>query len=62
MVDEYGNVKGLVTINDILEEIVGELSSNQTREKLTSKNKDGSLIDGSVSIREINKKLSWDLP
>ena len=64
VVDEYGNVKGLVSINDILEEIVGELSSNQTREKIDfQKQKDGSfLIDGSVSIREINKKLSWDLP
>ena len=64
VVDEYGNVKGIVSINDILEEIVGELSSNQTREKIDfQKQKDGSfLIDGSVSIREINKKLSWDLP
>ena len=64
VVDEYGNVKGLVSINDILEEIVGELSSNQTREKIDfQEQKDGSfLIDGSVSIREINKKLSWDLP
>ena len=64
VVDEYGNVKGIVSINDILEEIVGELSSNQTREKIDfQKHKDGSfLIDGSVSIREINKKLSWDLP
>ena len=64
VVDEYGNVKGLVSIKDILEEIVGELSSNQTREKIDfQEQKDGSfLIDGSVSIREINKKLSWDLP
>ena len=64
VVDEYGNVKGIVSINDILEEIVGELSSNQTREKIDfQEQKDGSfLIDGSVSIREINKKLSWDLP
>ena len=64
VVDEYGNVKGLVSINDILEEIVGELSSNQTSEKIDfQEKKDGSfLIDGSVSIREINKKLSWDLP
>ena len=64
VVDEYGNVKGLVSINDILEEIVGELSSDQASDKIDfQEQKDGSfLIDGSVSIREINKKLSWDLP
>lgn len=64
VVDEYGNVKGLVSIKNILEEIVGELSSNQTREKIDfQEQKDGSfLIEGGVSIREINKKLSWDLP
>lgn len=63
VVDEYGNVKGLVTLNDILEEIVGELSTNQTDRIEIQEQKDGSfLIDGSVAIREINKKLSWDLP
>ena len=63
VVDEYGNVKGLVTLNNILEEIVGELSTNQTDRIEIQEQKDGSfLIDGSVAIREINKKLSWDLP
>ena len=64
VVDEYGNVKGIVSINDILEEIVGELSSDQSSNRIDfQEQKDGSfLIDGSVSIREINKKLSWDLP
>ena len=63
VVDEYGNVKGLVTLNDILEEIVGELSTNQSNRIEIQEQKDGSfLIDGSVAIREINKKLSWDLP
>ena len=64
VVDEYGDVKGLIDINDILEEIVGELSTDKTRDKIDiQKQKDGSyLIDGSAAIREINKKLSWDLP
>ena len=63
VVDEYGNVKGLVTLNDILEEIVGELSTSQSNRIEIQEQKDGSfLIDGSVAIREINKKLSWDLP
>ena len=64
VVDEYGDVKGLLDINDILEEIVGELSTDKTRDKIDiQEQKDGSyLIDGSAAIREINKKLSWDLP
>ena len=64
VVDEYGDVKGLIDINDILEEIVGELSTVTTRDKIDIKEqKDGSyLIDVSAAIREINKKLSWDLP
>ena len=64
VVDEYGDVKGLIDINDILEEIVGELSTDKTRDKIDiQEQKDGSyLIDGSAAIREINKKLSWDLP
>ena len=64
VVDEYGDVKGLIDINDILEEIVGELSTDKAREKIDiQEQKDGSyLIDGSAAIREINKKLSWDLP
>ena len=64
VVDEYGDVKGLIDINDILEEIVGELSTDKARDKIDiQEQKDGSyLIDGSVAIREINKKLSWDLP
>ena len=64
VVDEYGDVKGLIDINDILEEIVGELSTDKARDKIEiQEQKDGSyLIDGSAAIREINKKLSWDLP
>ena len=64
VVDEYGDVKGLIDINDILEEIVGELSTDKTRDKIDiQEQKDGSyLIDGSAAIREINKRLSWDLP
>ena len=64
VVEEYGDVKGLIDINDILEEIVGELSTDKARDKIDiQEQKDGSyLIDGSAAIREINKKLSWDLP
>ena len=64
VLDEYGSVKGMLTVKDILEEIVGELIDPHEEERLEIKEqKDGGyLIDASVSVREINKKLDWELP
>ena len=64
VLDEYGSVKGMVDIKDILEEIVGELSDPYEEVKIDIKEqKDGSyLIDASISVREVNKRLEWDLP
>lgn len=64
IIDEYGSVKGLVTIKDVLEEIVGELATDIDRETVEiMEQKDGSyLIDASVPLRELNKKLNWQLP
>jgi Mg2+/Co2+ transporter CorB len=64
IIDEYGSVKGLVTIKDVLEEIVGELATDIDKETLEiMEQKDGSyLIDASVPLRELNKKLNWQLP
>ena len=64
IIDEYGSVKGLVTIKDVLEEIVGELATDIDRETVEiMEQKDGSyLIDASIPLRELNKKLSWQLP
>ena len=64
VIDEYGSVKGIVTIKDVLEEIVGELSTDIDKESVEiMEQKDGSyLIDASISLRELNKKLDWELP
>lgn len=64
VVDEYGDIQGLVTIEDILEEIVGEFTTDPTDlHQSFVQDEDGSfLIDGSTHIREINRNLKLDLP
>ncbi|GAB5415573.1 MAG: CNNM domain-containing protein [Congregibacter sp.] len=64
VVDEYGDVIGLVAVADILEEIVGEFTSNlNDNADDIFPQRDGSyLIDGSVSVRDVNKSLHWELP
>lgn len=64
VVDEYGVVQGLVTLEDILEEIVGEFTTDmQTFNQDIHQERNGSyLIDGTTSIREINRQLKWTLP
>lgn len=64
VVDEYGDIQGLVTIEDILEEIVGEFTTDPTAlHQPFYRDDDGSfLIDGSTHIRDINRNLSVNLP
>ena len=64
VVDEYGEVQGLVTLEDILEEIVGDFTTNTAdKTEEIQANGDGSYrIDGTATIREINKATGWDLP
>ena len=64
VVDEYGEVQGLVTLEDILEEIVGDFTTNTADEidEVTSREDGSYLIDGAATIREINKATGWSLP
>ena len=60
VVDEYGDVQGLVTLEDLLQEIVGEITAEPFE---VLKQKDGSyLVDGSITIRELNRITHWSLP
>ena len=64
VVDEYGEVLGLVALEDILEEIVGEFTSNlaETVDNIFPQRDGTYIIDGTATIREINKSLDWELP
>jgi magnesium and cobalt exporter, CNNM family len=64
VVDEYGVIQGLVTLEDILEEIVGEFTTDMQAHNLDIQTQDNNyyLIDCSANLRDINRQLKWHLP
>jgi len=64
VVDEYGDIQGLVTLDDILEEIVGEYTTEgRDRSRIVRKLADGNyLVDGTASLRALNRRMGWELP
>ncbi|EKK7716946.1 HlyC/CorC family transporter [Cronobacter dublinensis] len=65
VVNEYGDIQGLVTVEDILEEIVGDFTTSMSptlAEEVTPQNDGSVIIEGGANVREINKAFNWSLP
>lgn len=64
VVDEYGDLQGIITLEDILEEIVGQIYDEHDtgKSKIKAKSENEFIIDGSVSIRDLNREFNWQIP
>ncbi|WP_330926209.1 HlyC/CorC family transporter [Candidatus Sororendozoicomonas aggregata] len=64
VVDEYGDIQGLLTLEDILEEIVGDFTTDvsDSSQDITPQEDGSYIIDGAASVRDVNRALGWNLP
>jgi len=64
VVDEYGDLKGLATLDDILEEIVGEFTAHVPgiSEDVHEDAEGTFLVNGSANVRDLNRRMGWNLP
>lgn len=64
VVDEYGDIHGIVTLEDLLDEIIGDFSHEEAGDnpEIQAQEDGSQVIDGAANIREINKALGWHLP
>jgi len=64
VVDEYGDIQGVVTLEDILEEIVGEFTTDPADEGVyvVSEGNDSYLVDATLNVRDLNRMQKWELP
>ena len=62
IVDEYGDIEGIITLRSILEVIVGEISESMEKMDILPQADGTFLIEGGMMIRDINRRLKWDLP
>ena len=62
VVDEYGDITGLVTLEDLIEQVLGRFDPDEDEIGININEDNSVIVDGSVTIRELNKKMDWNLP